>query len=208
MTRTTPELAPPSPNFRATPTGGRLATTYDLACNRPHTRRIFSGIGFRTCDPSRCKQPPTCPDLPGVDLRAARYVPVPEHLHDLVVEERHEQEREEVEEEHDEQLVDLGVVVAPGVGAVGEVVRLHAEGGAALSVHDEGVRQHQDQGRHPDDDDGLLGSTGGALELERMADGVPTVDGDKGQSQHRNGHGDTLRKNRTALVRFITQKQK
>ncbi|GBN04266.1 hypothetical protein AVEN_264495-1, partial [Araneus ventricosus] len=37
MTRTTPELAPPSPNFRATPTGGRLATTYDLACNRPHT---------------------------------------------------------------------------------------------------------------------------------------------------------------------------
>ncbi|GBM89508.1 hypothetical protein AVEN_43035-1 [Araneus ventricosus] len=51
MTRTTPELAPPSPNFRAKPTGGRLATTYDLACNRPHTRRIFSGIGFRTCDP-------------------------------------------------------------------------------------------------------------------------------------------------------------
>ncbi|GBO09509.1 hypothetical protein AVEN_212617-1 [Araneus ventricosus] len=34
--------------FYATPTGGRLATTYDLACNRPHTRRIFSGIGFRT----------------------------------------------------------------------------------------------------------------------------------------------------------------
>ncbi|GBO04014.1 hypothetical protein AVEN_114486-1, partial [Araneus ventricosus] len=51
MTRTTPELAPPSPSFRATPTGGRLATTYGVACNRPHTRRIFSGIGFRTCDP-------------------------------------------------------------------------------------------------------------------------------------------------------------
>ncbi|GBO28048.1 hypothetical protein AVEN_25587-1 [Araneus ventricosus] len=33
--------------FYATPTGGRLATTYDLARNRPHTRRIFSGIGFR-----------------------------------------------------------------------------------------------------------------------------------------------------------------
>ncbi|GBM79456.1 hypothetical protein AVEN_106957-1, partial [Araneus ventricosus] len=47
MTRTTPELARPSPSFRAAPTGGRLATTYDLACNRPHTRRIFSGIGFR-----------------------------------------------------------------------------------------------------------------------------------------------------------------
>ncbi|GBN73494.1 hypothetical protein AVEN_239112-1 [Araneus ventricosus] len=27
MTRTTPEQAPPSPNFHATPTGGRLATT-------------------------------------------------------------------------------------------------------------------------------------------------------------------------------------
>ncbi|GBM68952.1 hypothetical protein AVEN_24358-1 [Araneus ventricosus] len=51
MTRTTPEMAPPSPNFRSTPTGGRLATTYDLACNRPDTRRIFSGIGFQTCDP-------------------------------------------------------------------------------------------------------------------------------------------------------------
>ncbi|GBN13729.1 hypothetical protein AVEN_238060-1 [Araneus ventricosus] len=34
----------------ATPTGGCLATTYDLACNRLHTR-IFSGIGFQTCDP-------------------------------------------------------------------------------------------------------------------------------------------------------------
>ncbi|GBN05801.1 hypothetical protein AVEN_88105-1 [Araneus ventricosus] len=36
----------PSPRFRATPAGGRLATTHDLACSRPHTRRIFSGIGF------------------------------------------------------------------------------------------------------------------------------------------------------------------
>ncbi|GBN01074.1 hypothetical protein AVEN_3627-1 [Araneus ventricosus] len=34
MTRTTPDLTPPSPNFRTTPTGGRLATTYDLRCNR------------------------------------------------------------------------------------------------------------------------------------------------------------------------------
>ncbi|GBM32952.1 hypothetical protein AVEN_258893-1 [Araneus ventricosus] len=48
MTRTTPDPAPP--NFRATPMGGRLATTYHLACNKPHTRRIFSGIGFRTRD--------------------------------------------------------------------------------------------------------------------------------------------------------------
>ncbi|GIY54272.1 uncharacterized protein CDAR_507691 [Caerostris darwini] len=69
----------------------------------------------------------TCPDLPRVDLRTARYVLVPEHLDDLVVEEGHEEEGREVEEEDDEQLVDLGVLVAPGVGAVGEVVRLHPE---------------------------------------------------------------------------------
>ncbi|GBM25343.1 hypothetical protein AVEN_232473-1 [Araneus ventricosus] len=55
MTRATPELAPPSPNFHATPTGGRLATTYDLACNRP---RIFSGIGFRTWNPPAPKPRP------------------------------------------------------------------------------------------------------------------------------------------------------
>ncbi|GBO11693.1 hypothetical protein AVEN_268333-1 [Araneus ventricosus] len=30
MTWTTPELAPPFPNFHTTPTGRRLATTYDL----------------------------------------------------------------------------------------------------------------------------------------------------------------------------------
>ncbi|GBM47426.1 hypothetical protein AVEN_175605-1 [Araneus ventricosus] len=41
----------PSPNFYATPTERRLATTHDLACNRLHTRRIFSGIGFRTWSP-------------------------------------------------------------------------------------------------------------------------------------------------------------
>ncbi|GBN75641.1 hypothetical protein AVEN_180804-1 [Araneus ventricosus] len=52
MARRTPELALPSPNFCATPTGGRLATTYDLACNRPHTRRIFSGIGVLNLGPS------------------------------------------------------------------------------------------------------------------------------------------------------------
>ncbi|GBN37669.1 hypothetical protein AVEN_77481-1 [Araneus ventricosus] len=76
MTRTTPELAPPlqssAPHQRVSPlvlsrpytllgrpasvgifapTGGRLATTCDLACSRPHTQRIFSGIGFGTWDP-------------------------------------------------------------------------------------------------------------------------------------------------------------
>ncbi|GBM07014.1 hypothetical protein AVEN_63460-1 [Araneus ventricosus] len=51
MTKTTPELTSPSPNFHPTPTGGRLATTYDLTCNRPNTRRIFSEIRFRTWKP-------------------------------------------------------------------------------------------------------------------------------------------------------------
>ncbi|GBN11624.1 hypothetical protein AVEN_47794-1 [Araneus ventricosus] len=59
MTRTPPELEPyfqtlthttNSPNFRATPAGGDLVTTYDLACNKLHTRRIFSGIGSRGRD--------------------------------------------------------------------------------------------------------------------------------------------------------------
>ncbi|GBN72698.1 hypothetical protein AVEN_122007-1, partial [Araneus ventricosus] len=72
LTRTTPELAPPplqtsaphqllprpflwtlnpmgeSMDVGTTPAGERLAPTYDLTCNRPNTRRIFSGIGFRT----------------------------------------------------------------------------------------------------------------------------------------------------------------
>ncbi|GBL76111.1 hypothetical protein AVEN_234407-1 [Araneus ventricosus] len=52
MTRMTSALPPPSPNFHAAPRViGRLATTYDLAYNKPHTRRIFSGIGFRTWNP-------------------------------------------------------------------------------------------------------------------------------------------------------------
>ncbi|GBN02609.1 hypothetical protein AVEN_93172-1 [Araneus ventricosus] len=44
--------------FYTTPTGGRLATTYDLACSRSHTRRIFSGIGFRTRNPPAPKPGP------------------------------------------------------------------------------------------------------------------------------------------------------
>ncbi|GBN37806.1 hypothetical protein AVEN_102210-1 [Araneus ventricosus] len=41
----------PSPNFRTTPAGECLATTCDLACNRPHTRWILIGIGFRSWSP-------------------------------------------------------------------------------------------------------------------------------------------------------------
>ncbi|GBL71966.1 hypothetical protein AVEN_115011-1 [Araneus ventricosus] len=46
--RSDDEDGTPSPSFHAAPAGGHLATAYDLACNRPHTRRTFGGIGFRT----------------------------------------------------------------------------------------------------------------------------------------------------------------
>ncbi|GBM61684.1 hypothetical protein AVEN_57116-1 [Araneus ventricosus] len=46
------------PNFHATPTGGPLDTTYDLACNLSHTWRIFSGISFRTWKPPAPKPRP------------------------------------------------------------------------------------------------------------------------------------------------------
>ncbi|GBN77198.1 hypothetical protein AVEN_220542-1 [Araneus ventricosus] len=58
MTRTTTELAPPSPSFRTTPTAGSLATKHDLGCSGPHTRRIFGGIGFRTWSPPAPKPRP------------------------------------------------------------------------------------------------------------------------------------------------------
>ncbi|GBM18105.1 hypothetical protein AVEN_220505-1 [Araneus ventricosus] len=57
VTRTTPELALTSPKFHATPTGEGLATAYDLR-NRPHTRRIIGGIGFRTWNPPAPKPRP------------------------------------------------------------------------------------------------------------------------------------------------------
>ncbi|GBL74189.1 hypothetical protein AVEN_231068-1 [Araneus ventricosus] len=44
MTRT-PELAPPSTNFRTTPADGRLATKYDLACNMTDLQRnLFQNL--------------------------------------------------------------------------------------------------------------------------------------------------------------------
>ncbi|GBO03349.1 hypothetical protein AVEN_132871-1 [Araneus ventricosus] len=48
----------PSPNFRTTPAGGRLATICDLTCNRSHTWRIFNGIRFRTWSPPVPKPDP------------------------------------------------------------------------------------------------------------------------------------------------------
>ncbi|GBL77100.1 hypothetical protein AVEN_12742-1 [Araneus ventricosus] len=47
-----------STNFRTSPARGHLATTYDLMCNRIHTTRIFSGIGFRTWNPPAPKSRP------------------------------------------------------------------------------------------------------------------------------------------------------
>ncbi|GBM00493.1 hypothetical protein AVEN_111724-1 [Araneus ventricosus] len=55
MTMTTSELKAP---LRTTPMGGRSITTYDLTCRRPHIRRIFSGLGFRTWNPPVPKPSP------------------------------------------------------------------------------------------------------------------------------------------------------
>ncbi|GBM40258.1 hypothetical protein AVEN_201152-1 [Araneus ventricosus] len=59
--------------FCTTPAGGRLAPTYDLSCNRPNTRRIFGGIGFRTwntpaLNPDLTTRPPRPPDPKGENL--------------------------------------------------------------------------------------------------------------------------------------------
>ncbi|GBO34672.1 hypothetical protein AVEN_136780-1 [Araneus ventricosus] len=50
----TPSLGRPDQcgYFYTTPAEGDVwPPTYDLTCNRPHTRRIFSGIVFRTWNP-------------------------------------------------------------------------------------------------------------------------------------------------------------
>ncbi|GBN87662.1 hypothetical protein AVEN_106019-1 [Araneus ventricosus] len=55
MTRMRSELAPPpqtsAPNQRQI----IWPSMYVLTCNRPHTGRIFSGIGFRTWNPKAPK---------------------------------------------------------------------------------------------------------------------------------------------------------
>ncbi|GBN67265.1 hypothetical protein AVEN_146049-1 [Araneus ventricosus] len=48
MTRTTPELASPLQASALHQREDVWPPTYDLTCSRPNTRRIFSGIGFRT----------------------------------------------------------------------------------------------------------------------------------------------------------------
>ncbi|GFX57286.1 hypothetical protein TNCV_2965651 [Trichonephila clavipes] len=43
VTRMTPEMAPPSPNFHATPTGGHLSVDVFNRHQPPLKRRVFSG---------------------------------------------------------------------------------------------------------------------------------------------------------------------
>ncbi|GBN29803.1 hypothetical protein AVEN_33460-1, partial [Araneus ventricosus] len=50
MTRTTPELAPPS-NFCTTPEGGNLATT-DLTCTRPAYTAVLQWNRVSNLEPS------------------------------------------------------------------------------------------------------------------------------------------------------------
>ncbi|GFX01613.1 hypothetical protein TNCV_3971131 [Trichonephila clavipes] len=45
--RTTPELAPPIPQFNTTPKGGLEAST-DLTCINPSVRRVVNGNETRT----------------------------------------------------------------------------------------------------------------------------------------------------------------
>ncbi|GBN12333.1 hypothetical protein AVEN_241526-1 [Araneus ventricosus] len=65
MTRTTPELAPPLQTSAPLRREDIWSLPYDLACNRPHTRWIFKGIGFRTATlRSRGRDPTTRPPRP------------------------------------------------------------------------------------------------------------------------------------------------
>ncbi|GBM53709.1 hypothetical protein AVEN_56407-1 [Araneus ventricosus] len=50
MMRTTPELVPPSPNFRTTPVRGHLAHT-DLTCTTPAYTAVLRWNWFRTGNP-------------------------------------------------------------------------------------------------------------------------------------------------------------
>ncbi|GBN45181.1 hypothetical protein AVEN_65602-1 [Araneus ventricosus] len=84
MTRTTSGLAPPSPNFHTTPTGGRLTTTYGLAYNGPHTRRICSEIVFGTWSlRPQSRDPTTRPPRPSMTLVKWQGLQKHAHLHYL-----------------------------------------------------------------------------------------------------------------------------
>ncbi|GBL71556.1 hypothetical protein AVEN_156642-1, partial [Araneus ventricosus] len=51
MTRTTAQLVPPLQTSTPHQREDVRPPTYDLTCNRSHTRRFFIGIGFRTWNP-------------------------------------------------------------------------------------------------------------------------------------------------------------
>ncbi|GBL72842.1 hypothetical protein AVEN_128042-1 [Araneus ventricosus] len=52
MTRTAPELEPPLQTSAPQQREDIWPSRYDLTCNRPNTRQMFSGIEFRTWKPS------------------------------------------------------------------------------------------------------------------------------------------------------------
>ncbi|GBM29554.1 hypothetical protein AVEN_206396-1 [Araneus ventricosus] len=63
----------PSPNFSATPEGGRLATTYDLAGNRPHGGTSMES-GFEPATLRfRCRDLTTRPQRPSREVRPTCY---------------------------------------------------------------------------------------------------------------------------------------
>ncbi|GBM82944.1 hypothetical protein AVEN_30708-1 [Araneus ventricosus] len=65
MTRTTPELTPPSPSFRATPAGGRLPATLDFAFTRSTHRADFHWNRVSNLEPSCPKPRPYHKDTAG-----------------------------------------------------------------------------------------------------------------------------------------------
>lgn len=67
-------------------------------------------------------------------------------------------------------------------------------GQQAAALHHNGLGDHDDTRHDPDDDDALAGPPGRALEHQRMADGVPAVQGDAAQCEHRHGDRDGLRR--------------
>ncbi|GBL91069.1 hypothetical protein AVEN_184445-1 [Araneus ventricosus] len=58
MTRTTPKLAPPLQTSASHQREVVWPLAYDLACSRPNTRRICSGIWFQTWNPPASKPKP------------------------------------------------------------------------------------------------------------------------------------------------------
>lgn len=67
-------------------------------------------------------------------------------------------------------------------------------GQQAAALHHNGLRDHDDTRHNPYNDDALASPLGRALEHQRMADGVPAVQGDAAQCEYRHGDRDGLRR--------------